>query len=187
LEEDFQKMLGLKQADILTRLRGTEGGLLPPEAEPELSAEILALIRAEVAPTFGIENFLADLALPFCVASSSDVARIRTSLATAGLLDAFEGRIFSSTMVKNGKPAPDLFLHAASHLAVQPSECLVFEDSVAGITAAAAAGMVPIGYIGGGHLPLGHEALLRQAGAQDVISDWQQAPALIQAMLFRKV
>lgn len=177
--EAFLKMIGLKQADILRQLRGTEGGLLPPEGDAQLTEEVLGLIRDHVQPTAGIADVLAGLVLPFCVASSSDIPRIRLSLGTAGLIDYFEGRIFSSSMVQNGKPAPDLFLLAAQTLGAEPVDCIVFEDSVAGITAAKAAGMYAIGYIGGGHVPPSHADLLRKAGADVVISDWSEAAALI--------
>lgn len=177
--EAFQKMLGLKQADILKTLEGTEGGRLPAEAEPELSAMILDLISQRVEATPGIGTLLQATRIPFCVASSSDVARICLSLGTAGLLPHFEGRIFSSSMVTRGKPAPDLFLYAAAQLGSAPSDCIVFEDSIAGITAAKAAGMHPVGYLGGGHLPADHADKLTAAGAKTVISDWSEAPALI--------
>lgn len=175
----FQKMLGLKQADILKTLTGTEGGRLPADAEPELSAKISELISKRVAATPGIAEMLRATEIPFCVASSSDVARIRLSLGVSGLLPHFEGRIFSSSMVKRGKPAPDLFLYAATQLGAAPSDCVVFEDSIAGITAAKAAGMYPVGYLGGGHLPSDHAKKLSAAGAEAIISDWSEAPALI--------
>lgn len=175
----FLTMIGLKQADILAQLRGLEGGLLPPEGDAELTALVLEMIRAEVAATEGLADFAAGLAVPFCVASSSDVPRIRLSLETAGLIGLFEGRIFSSTMVSRGKPAPDLFWLAAKSMGVAPGDCVVFEDSVAGITAAAAAGMVGIGYTGGGHLPPEQAERLRAAGAQAVIGHWREAPAVL--------
>ena len=177
----FLRMIGLKQADILQQLRGIEGGLLPPEGDAQLTAEVMGLIRQHVQPTAGLPVLLGQLALPFCVASSSDVPRIRLSLETAGVLAPFEGRIFSSTMVRNGKPAPDLFLLVAGHLGVDPADCIVFEDSVAGITAAAAAGMFGVGYTGGGHLPPEQAERLRDAGARAVIAHWDQALPLIAA------
>ncbi|RMC37948.1 HAD family phosphatase [Paracoccus alkanivorans] len=173
--EAFSAMLGMKQADILASLRGVEGELLPAEAEGELTSEILSLLGQLVRHTPGLPQFLDQLDQPYCVASSSDVPRIRLSLDTAGILDRFEGRIFSSSMVANGKPAPDLFLLAAEKLGVEPCDCIVFEDSAAGVTAAVAAGMTPVGYIGGDHLPPEHEAKLRAAGAADIVPDWRAA------------
>lgn len=180
---DFIQRIGLKQADIIKVLRGAEGGLLPPEGDAELTREVLGLIRDHVQPTAGIADLLHGLRLPFCVASSSDVPRIRLSLSTAGLIGHFEGRIFSSSMVSNGKPAPDLFLLAASQLGVDPADCIVFEDSIAGITAARAAGMYAVGYTGGGHLPPEHRARLHDAGAHEVIGQWEQAGTLIGALV----
>lgn len=180
---DFIRMIGLKQADIIKVLRGAEGGLLPPEGDGELTREVLALIRDHVQPTAGIADLLRGLRLPFCVASSSDVPRIRLSLGTAGLLGHFEGRILSSSMVARGKPAPDLFLLAADHLGAPAADCIVFEDSVAGITAARAAGMYAVGYTGGGHLPPEQDDRLRAAGAGQVIGHWDQAQALIAALV----
>lgn len=173
--EAFSEMLGMKQADILARLRGVEGGLLPDEARGELTDEILRLLAEQVQHTHGLPQFLDQLRQPYCVASSSDVSRIRLSLETAKILDRFEGRIFSSSMVTNGKPAPDLFLLAAKELGFDPHDCIVFEDSAAGVTAAVAAGMTPVGYIGGDHLPPGHGDTLKAAGAVDIVADWSTA------------
>lgn len=173
--EALSTMLGMKQADILGSLRGAEGGLLPEGAEDELTREILSLIAQQVEHTPGLQQFLDRLNLPCCVASSSNVQRIRLSLETAGILDRFDGRIYSSSMVANGKPAPDLFLLAADKLGVKPCDCIVFEDSAAGITAAKAAGMIPVGYVGGDHIGSGHEDKLRAAGAVKIAPDWHAA------------
>ena len=100
------------------------------------------------------------------MASSSEPPRIRHSLTLAGILHHFEPHIFSATQVKHGKPAPDLFLLAAESMGAAPARCLVIEDSVAGVTAARAAGMTVLGFTGGSHCLDGHAEKLRQAGAQ---------------------
>jgi HAD superfamily hydrolase (TIGR01509 family) len=84
-----------------------------------------------------------------CVASSGTHERIRRTLGITGLLDRFDGRIFSSSDVEHGKPAPDLFLHAASAMCAPPSGCAVVEDSVYGVQAGVAAGMTVHGFAGG--------------------------------------
>lgn len=84
-----------------------------------------------------------------CVASSGSPDKMRGTLAKTGLWDMFEGRIFSVSEVAHGKPAPDLFLHAASTMGFHPSRCVVVEDSRYGVAAARAAGMRVIGYAGG--------------------------------------
>ncbi|GEB47706.1 MULTISPECIES: HAD family hydrolase [Streptomyces] len=85
----------------------------------------------------------------YCVASSGSHSRIRHSLTATGLWDRFPGRIFSAEDVAEGKPAPDLFLHAAAECGAPPARCLVVEDSPAGVRAALAAGMPVLGYTGG--------------------------------------
>ena len=86
-----------------------------------------------------------------CVASSSQLERIRLSLEITGLRDLFEPHIFSASMVSRGKPAPDLFLHVAREMGVAPENCTVIEDSPAGIAAAKDAGMRVFAFAGGSH------------------------------------
>src|SRR5690606_31138399 len=108
--------------------------------------------RRELRPAPFIAETLDRLTVPFCVASSSGPERIRVSLEVTGLLPRFADRIFSAAMVPRGKPAPDLFLHAARELGVPPEQCLVIEDSPAGVRAAQAAGMRVFAYLGGSHV-----------------------------------
>ncbi|MEV4735391.1 MULTISPECIES: HAD family hydrolase [unclassified Microbacterium] len=97
----------------------------------------------------GVVEALDAVRVPSCVASSGSHAKIRRSLTLTGLLTRFDGRIFSAEDVREGKPAPDLFLHAAAQLDVQPERCIVVEDSRFGVQAARAAGMRVLGYAGG--------------------------------------
>lgn len=97
----------------------------------------------------GVVEALDALSLATCVASSGSHAKIRRSLTLTGLLARFDGRIFSADDVRDGKPAPDLFLHAAARLGVSPANCAVVEDSRFGVQAARAAGMRVWGYAGG--------------------------------------
>jgi HAD superfamily hydrolase (TIGR01509 family) len=89
------------------------------------------------------------------VASSSPRDRIFASLDTTDLLRFFEPYLFSASDVANGKPAPDLFLNVASRMRVAPPECIVVEDSPAGVAAATSAGMTAIGFVGGSHAGAG--------------------------------
>lgn len=97
----------------------------------------------------GIEVALDALTIPACVASGSSHERIRVKLELAQLYERFRGRIFSSDEVPEGKPVPDLFLHAVRQMGVEPSACAVVEDSVAGVEAGRAAGMRVFAYAGG--------------------------------------
>jgi beta-phosphoglucomutase-like phosphatase (HAD superfamily) len=92
---------------------------------------------------------LSSLRMPFCIASSSDLDRVALSLALTGLAAHFGDRLNTSQLVGRGKPAPDLFLHAAAQMRSEPRHTLVVEDSVSGATAAIAAGMTVWAFIGG--------------------------------------
>ncbi len=119
---------------------------------------------------------------PKCVASSSTFDRIRASLEITGLLRFFEPNIFSANEVPHGKPAPDLFLHAAARMQVKPSDCIVVEDSPAGVAAAAAAGMATIGFVGGSHAVAHLAPQLLAAGACTIIADMRQLKGTIAAL-----
>ena len=97
----------------------------------EIEADLLT------AAVGGMPEFLAGLTLLRCIASSSDLDRVQLSLDVTDLTQFFDpDHVFSAQMVQNGKPSPDLFLHAATQVGIDPSDCLVIEDSPHGVTAA---------------------------------------------------
>ncbi|MER7144926.1 HAD family hydrolase [Streptomyces xanthochromogenes] len=106
-------------------------------------------VDADLAPVEGLPEALDALTLPTCIASSGSHDKMRHTLGRTGLYERFAGRIFSATEVSHGKPAPDLFLHAARQMGVDPAACVVVEDSQPGVRAARAAGMRSFGYAGG--------------------------------------
>ncbi|MCX4866466.1 HAD family hydrolase [Streptomyces sp. NBC_00257] len=106
-------------------------------------------VDRELVAVEGIHEALAAIALPTCVASSGSHEKMRHTLGHTGLYAHFEGRIFSATEVARGKPAPDLFLHAARRMGVEPAACAVVEDSKYGVQAARSAGMRAFGFAGG--------------------------------------
>jgi beta-phosphoglucomutase-like phosphatase (HAD superfamily) len=95
---------------------------------------------------------LDQLSVPYCLATSSSPERTEKALRLTGVFERFENRIFTASEVARGKPAPDLFLHAARRMNVAPARCLVIEDSVVGVQAGVAAGMPVLRFIGGAHL-----------------------------------
>jgi beta-phosphoglucomutase-like phosphatase (HAD superfamily) len=113
------------------------------------------------------------------VASNGTPEKIRHGLESAGLYHLLAPNIFSATQVRNGKPAPDLFLFAARQMATPAGRCVVIEDSVAGITGARAAGMTVFGFHGGSHCRPGYADNLRAAGAAAVFDDMRRLPGLI--------
>lgn len=125
------------------------GRPLPADFRERRVAANDAALRAELTAVPGLPEALQallDAGHRTCVASSSSHRRIELVLGLTDLLDTFRGRIFSAYDVANGKPAPDLFLHAADRMGVKPAECIVIEDSPAGVAAAVAAGMPVIAY-----------------------------------------
>ncbi len=151
-------------------------GRTPPAQLAERYRErVFSELRREPRPVPGVAEALAGISTPKCVASSSDPERLRISLASAALLEVFEGRLFSATQVPRGKPAPDLFLHAADTLGALPAQCAVIEDSVLGIEAARAAGMTPFGFAGTESADAG---ALAAAGAR-VFDDMRALPGLL--------
>ena len=126
---------------------------------------------AEVQPVPGVAEFLRQSAhLPRCVASSSRIVWLDHNVDKFGFRGHFGANLFSASEVKNGKPAPDIFLLAASRMGIEPKRCLVLEDSSAGVTGAKAAGMKTVGFLGGSHIRSTHRARLEAAGA-DIIAE----------------
>lgn len=171
--------VGMKQADIIVKIHELTGHLLPDHATGDIWGETKTLFTEQLQPTPGLPAFLSGLKVARCVASSSSVERINHSLDVTGLADHFGAAIFSSSMVKNGKPAPDIFLHAAGKMGYAPRRCVVIEDSRYGVQGAVAAGMTAIGYVGGGHTHAGHGAELAAAGAAIICSNWDEVAATL--------
>ncbi|TBW33277.1 HAD family phosphatase [Siculibacillus lacustris] len=170
--EVFGQCVGMKQADILAKIRDLTGLTLPPGAESEIWPETEALFATSLAPTAGLIPFLERLGTARCVASSSSPERIRRSLALTGLTAHFGDAVFSTSMVARSKPAPDIFLHAAAAFGLPPARCVVIEDSPYGIAGAVAAGMTALGFTGGSHSDPSHGRRLLDAGADRVCADW---------------
>jgi len=173
---------GRRPVDMLADIEAATKRRLPPNFAASLASATMRRLRAELRATSHVEHALTWLRGPKCVASSSPLERIRLSLDSTGLLRFFDPYLFSANDVPNGKPAPDLFLYVAARMRVQPSECIVVEDSPAGVSAAHAAGMVPIGFIGGSHTNPSLGAQLTQAGARAVIADMRALKSTVVAL-----
>ncbi len=149
------------EAEVVERFVGKSDAHMKREVEEHIGRKLaddwdhgfrdvyLDTFRRELRPVDGIVAALDAIALPTCVASSGTHEKMRFTLGLTGLLDRFDGRIFSATEVSRGKPFPDLFLHAAARMGVDPAACAVVEDSRYGVEAARAAGMRAFGYAGG--------------------------------------
>jgi HAD superfamily hydrolase (TIGR01509 family) len=182
-QEVFARFLG-RSLNSMTAILADALGKTAGEAAVEIMRERLyERFRRELKPIAHVADALDALDIPFCVASSSQPERIRLSLGLTGLLDRFEPDIFSATMVAKGKPAPDLFLHAAHALGVAPEYCVVIEDSPAGIAAAQAAEMTAFGFVGGSHAEgAGLRAGLAQMMPATIFDDMVELSSLLEAL-----
>jgi len=161
LDEVIRRFKGRSTKDCLFITEQLLGGPVPEQQLNDKFEEIgMKRFHEEIRPIPGICETLEKLTTRRCVASSSSHEHIRLGLELSGLTSYFTEGIFSASDVSRGKPAPDLFLHAASKMGVAPEECVVVEDSPAGIEGAIAAGMQVFGFV-----DLTSEADLRAAGA----------------------
>ena len=137
--------------------------------------------RSRATP--GVVEALTRIALPKAVASNSTQPRVRAALRRAGLVEVFGDHVYSADLVAHPKPSPDVYLAAARGLGAEPGACLVVEDSVTGITAATAAGMHVLAFVGGGHTADDQVDRVMRAGAREVFEHMDQLPALVQSLL----
>lgn len=182
MDEDtaYEHFLG-KSMKSVREILGRDFGLDITDTQlTEMRVELMRRFREELKPVAGVSEMLPKLSVPRCVASSGTLDRIRYALDVTGLLGLLEPHLFSAAMVARGKPAPDLFLHAATAMGAEPQNCLVIEDSPAGVEAARAAGMRVFAFTGGSHA--GNPALkARLASMQPdfIFADMLQLPDLI--------
>jgi beta-phosphoglucomutase-like phosphatase (HAD superfamily) len=151
-EEIVERFVGRSVASNLEQIEAHLGRPVPAGWVSQFAARITAAHDAELTAIEGIGDALAAIdewEVPTCVASSGSQEKIRHSLSSLGMYDRFAGHIFSAAEVAHGKPAPDLFLHAARSMHTPPARCVVVEDSRYGVIAARAAGMRSLGYAGG--------------------------------------
>ncbi|MFD4968760.1 HAD family hydrolase [Streptomyces sp. NPDC058424] len=149
-EDSIRDYMGSAMHRIHDLVLERTGKRLPDDFDDVFHARVFAAFRRELKPVAGAADVLEKLTVdgtPYCLASSGSHERIRVGHRTTGLDRWFdEERIFSSQDVGRGKPAPDLFLHAADRMGVAPERCVVVEDSPLGVRAAVAAGMDVYGF-----------------------------------------
>lgn len=151
----------MTEADVIRTFMGCTEEFWRGEVQARTGRAVDATWEAEFGPAYeaafdehlteiaGIRDVIAWLPWPYCVASNGSHAKVRANLQRVGLTELWNGAIFSAEDVAAGKPAPDLFLHAASTMGYEPKQCVVVEDSVHGVMAARAAGMRSFAYVSG--------------------------------------
>ena len=172
-EDSIRDFMGRSWATCRALIEQRLGRPLPEAFADDYHEELYGALRRELRPVAGVRAALDAIGMPSCVASSGAHEKIRISLGATGLLERFDGRIFSATEVEHGKPAPDLFLLAARECGAEPERCVVVEDAPAGAAAGRRAGMAVLGYAG-----LTAAELLEAEGAT-VFRSMAELPALL--------
>ena len=171
---------GLTTEAILRRIGIETGVPLLGGTLDEIEQAVDRALAERVEALPDVDTVCRAIELPKAVVSNSSLKRVGISLHRVGLLPLFQNRIFTADWVSHPKPAPDVYLYAARSLRIGPRHCLVVEDSVAGVTAARAAGMSVIGFTGASHHPPDQAERLYQAGADTVIAALAELPKLVE-------
>lgn len=165
--------LGFNFEHVTAKVFADFSVILTSEFRQNYREALIETFASELRQTSHLEWALSQLNVKSCVATSGSPEKVKHSLYYTKLDKYFDGKVFTSSEVKNGKPAPDLFLHAAKKMDVAPQNCLVIEDSKAGISAAIAANMQVIRYVGASHLKSKYIATQILDGVS-TIDHWKQ-------------
>ncbi|WP_375398480.1 HAD family hydrolase [uncultured Sphingomonas sp.] len=182
VEESMARFMGLAGIDFIAAVEAQIGRPLPEDFAAARAAEDDRVMAEGIGAVAGAVGFVLGLPadLPLAIASSSSTRWIRRHLAHIGLADRFGDHLYSGREhVARGKPAPDLYLHAAAAIGVAIDRCVILEDSVVGATGAVASGAFVIGLVAGSHCGPGHAERLRLAGVNAVADDFGQVVALL--------
>jgi len=181
-EEALTHFMGLGGDDFLSAVEARIGRPLPSEFHALRAEEDERVLREGLAEVEGAVELIRSLPadLPKAVASSSSLAWIERHLEHLGLRDVFGDKLFSGREhVARGKPAPDLYLHAAAELGVDISRTAIIEDSPVGVRGAVASGAHVIGLCAGSHCMPGHAEKLRRLGAHDVAMGFEEVGRIL--------
>ena len=144
LLDTFMGQSSQRCLEIIEEMMGQEP---PLGLEARYQNEINIALQESVTAITGVEDTLAELSIPYCIASGGSHEKMRTTLGKTDLLEQFEGKLFSTADVSRGKPYPDVYLHAAENMQCSdPKRCLVIEDSPLGVEGGVAAGMTVFGF-----------------------------------------
>ncbi len=169
-QEVSRRFAGMPDEAVDAALVEEIGRPLPPGFRSDIKKAVIERYKTDLAAISGAKTLLSSLKTPKCVASSASPAKLAFGLIETEMFELMYPNVFSTKLVENGKPYPDIFLYAALKMGASPARCIVVEDSVAGVLAAKSAGMTCIGFTGGSHCYDGHSDRLIGAGA-DVIVD----------------
>ena len=179
LDDVLAAYTGKRWRDNRPVVEAALGRPCPEDFHTTWFATCRARARRQLRPVQGMIEFVGRRVEPRCIASSSGPDWIGVGLDLFGLTDHFDGAVFTGLNVERGKPHPDIFLHAARQMNVDPARVLVIEDSEAGVTAGVAAGMTVVGLTAGGHVRDGHAERLVARGAHHVADSYAAVSAFM--------
>ncbi|MEM7749044.1 MAG: HAD family hydrolase [Pseudomonadota bacterium] len=180
--EVMDRFTGIASAEMYAELEAEFGRQIPEGHHDEVKRNVLKAYESDLKPIPGIHAAVSAISIPKCVASSSIPVKLEAGLKATELHAHFTPNIFSAAQVAKGKPAPDLFLFAATQLGVNPAQCLVIEDSPAGTEAGIAAGMTTVGFTGGSHCRPDLAKQLKGIGARTTFSDMARLPGILEGL-----
>jgi HAD superfamily hydrolase (TIGR01509 family) len=181
-EEAIEHYTGLAGRHVIEAIEARIGRTLPQEFHDRMNAEGKRVLAEGIEPITGAVDFVRSLPpeLPRAIASSSSTRWVRTHLAHLGLDDAFEPHVYSGREhVERGKPAPDLYLHAADQIGADIQRTVIIEDSKIGASGALASGAAVIGLAAGSHCLDGHVDMLKEVGVRDIAHSFDEVARLV--------
>jgi HAD superfamily hydrolase (TIGR01509 family) len=146
LEEAFNNFSGRSLQDCKLQIEKRINRKLPPDFENEFRNQCREAFRTQLKPVKGVKKFIDKLTISYCVASSGPVDKIKSNLKITGLFEKFKNNIFSSYQINSWKPDPEIFLYASREMGFLPKECIVIEDSIAGVISAVKGGFDVYGF-----------------------------------------
>jgi HAD superfamily hydrolase (TIGR01509 family) len=181
-EEAIKHYVGLAGPQFIAAIEERIGGPLPPEFHERRLKQSVTALREGVRSVVGAVDLVQSLPpdLPKAVASSSSMRWLRGHLRHLGLTEAFGPHVYSGREhVERGKPAPDLYLHAADQIGVDIARSIILEDSEVGVTGALASGARVIGLAAGTHCLDGHDDVLRRRGVREIAYSFDEVRRLL--------
>jgi HAD superfamily hydrolase (TIGR01509 family) len=182
IEETLRHYVGLAGKDFVAAIEQRIGTELPPEFHEQMKEKSRRALREGIEAVVGAVEFVRSLPsdLPRAIASSSSTRWLNGHLGHLGLADSFGGHVYSGREhVERGKPAPDIYLHAAARLGVPIDRSVIIEDSPVGVSGALASGARVIGLAAGSHCLDGHDRILRDLGVEEIACDFEELRRLL--------
>jgi HAD superfamily hydrolase (TIGR01509 family) len=182
VEETLRHYVGLAGKDFIAAIEQRIGTELPPEFHEQMKEKSRRALREGIEAVVGAVEFVRSLPsdLPRAIASSSSTRWLNGHLDHLGLADSFGGHVYSGREhVERGKPAPDIYLHAAARLGVPIDRSVIIEDSPVGVSGALASGARVIGLAAGSHCFDGHDRILRDLGVEEIACDFDELRRLL--------